>query len=139
LLANVDGSAVRELLSPDFAVAVKHDWAPDGHHLLIAPHGIGSDPNNPSNVATIRPDGKRAALPDAHTDPAVHVLAGTYSPDGRYIVFRMEEDRGDSAALMEMCSDGSHVRQIRGGFRASGFKPRPIDWGPPPKGDGHDF
>jgi len=33
---------------------------------------------------------------------------------------------------MEMRSDGSHVKQIRGGFTTSGFKPRFIDWGPAP-------
>jgi Tol biopolymer transport system component len=140
LLANVDGSAVRELLPEDFAIAVKHDWAPDGQHLLIAPHGLRPDPeHHPSNIATIRPDGSDLHYLTHNTDPAVHLLAGTYSPNGKYIVFRMEQDRGDSAALMEMRSDGSHVKQIRGGFSASGFKPRFIDWGPAPKGKEHGF
>jgi Tol biopolymer transport system component len=138
-LAGIDGGAVRELLSPDFAIAVKHDWAPDGQHLLIGPHGLGPDPNHPANIATIRPDGSDLHYLTHNTDPAVHVLPGTYSPNGKYIVFRLEEDRGNSAALMEMRSDGSHVKQIRGGFSASGFKPRFIDWGPAPKGKEHGF
>jgi Tol biopolymer transport system component len=136
-LANIDGGAVRELLSPDFAIAVKHDWAPDGQHLLIGPHGLGPDPNHPANIATIRPDGSDLHYLTHNTDPAVHVLPGTYSPNGKYIVFRLEEDRGDSAALMEMRSDGSHVKQIRGGFTTSGFKPRFIDWGPSARSENH--
>jgi Tol biopolymer transport system component len=132
LRANVDGSGLTELLPPDFAIAIKHDWAPDGRHLLIGPHGLAPDPNHPSNIATIRPDRSDLHYLTHNTDPAVHVLPGTYSPNGKYIVFRLDEDRGDSAALMEMRSDGSHVRQIRGGFSTSGFKPRFIDWGPPP-------
>lgn len=139
LSSNLDGSAVRELVSPDLAIAVKHDWAPDGQHLLIAPHGLGPDPDHPANIATIRPDGTALHYLTHNTDPAVHLLAGTYSPDGKYIVFRSEEDRGDSAALMEMRNDGSHPRQIRGGFSTSGFKPRQIDWGPAPKGKDHEF
>jgi hypothetical protein len=38
-----------------------------------------------------------------------------------------------------MRCDGTHVKVVRGGFSASGFKPRQIDWGPAPKGDGHDL
>jgi hypothetical protein len=38
-----------------------------------------------------------------------------------------------------MRCDGTHVKVVRGGFSASGCKPRQIDWGPAPKGDGHDL
>lgn len=62
-------------------------------------------------------------------DPAVSAFAGSYSPDGKYIVFRLQ-DHG-SFALMQMRSDGSHLKQILG---FSSFKPRLIDWGPRTQG-----
>jgi Tol biopolymer transport system component len=139
LLANVDGSDVRQLLPLDVAIAVKHDWAPDGQHLLIGPHGLTADPSHPSNLATIRPDGSDLHYLTHNTDPTVHILPGTYSPNGKYIVYRREDDRTGAAALMEMRSDGSHVQQIRGGFSATGFKPRFIDWGPAPNRNTHGF
>jgi Tol biopolymer transport system component len=138
-LVDLASGAAQPLLSPDFAISVKHDWAPDGQQLLIAPHGLAADPEHPSNLATIRPDGSDLRYLTRNTDPAVHLLPGTYSPDGRDILFRRDEDRTDGSTLLEMRCDGTHVKVVRGGFSASGFKPRQIDWGPAPKGDGHDL
>jgi Tol biopolymer transport system component len=138
-VADVAGGAAQQLLSPDWAISVKHDWSPDGRHLLIAPHGLNSDPDHPSNIATIRPDGSDLRYLTHNTDPGVHLLPGTYSPDGRYILFRRDEDRTDRSTLLEMRCDGTHVKVVRDGFSASGFKPRQIDWGPAPRGDRHDL
>jgi len=55
----------------------------------------------------------------------VNAFVGSYSPDGRWIVFRLE-DHG-SFGLYKMRSDGSGLRPILG---LSGLKPRFIDWGP---------
>jgi Tol biopolymer transport system component len=127
-LTNIDGRDPRQLLPPEFDIATKHDWAPDGRHLFVGGNANGLHPDDSANIATIRPDGSRLHYLTHYHDPTVHALPGTYSPDGKYIVFRLEDP--DSAALMVMRSDGSDVRQIRGGFTTSGFKPRFRDWGP---------
>src|SRR5207245_8863877 len=57
-------------------------------------------------------------------------LLGACSPDGRVIVFRLE-DHGLSG-LYKIRPDGSHMRVI---LPLSNFKPRFIDWGAKPSED----
>jgi len=54
---------------------------------LIGLHGVAPDPDHPSNLATIRPDGSDLDYLTDNTDPAVHLLPGSYSPNGKYIVY----------------------------------------------------
>jgi hypothetical protein len=63
----------------------------------------------------------------------VNAFAGSYWPDGKYIVYRLE-DHG-RYALMKMRSDGTHAKTILG---FSDFRPRAIDWGPRPSGAADD-
>jgi hypothetical protein len=56
----------------------------------------------------------------------VHGVVGSYSPDGRWIVYR--EQHPDRAPLMIMRPDGRHARTIP---NLPGVVTRFIDWGPP--------
>src|SRR5204863_7538418 len=53
---NIDGSDVRRLTSYRLEVGSKHDWAPDGRHIVLTAHTFHAFGKSP-NVATIRPDG----------------------------------------------------------------------------------
>ena len=53
-----------------------------------------------------------------------NAFAGSFSPDGKQIVFRLEQ--GDTYALAVVDRDGSHLRTIT---PLSKNKPRFIDWG----------
>jgi Tol biopolymer transport system component len=123
--SDLNGNDLSQLLPFTLDLAIKHDWAPDGKHLLVGTNANFFDPNDSANIATIRPDGTDLHYLIHSHDPAVNAFAGSYSPDGKYIVFRLE-DHG-SYALMKMRSDGSHLKQILG---FSSFRPRNIDWGP---------
>ena len=53
-VANIDGSGIVQV-SPSISVTYKHDWAPDGRHLVV------SDNSNPApdeavNIVTVRPE-----------------------------------------------------------------------------------
>ena len=59
-----------------------------------------------------------------HFSGQQRAYVGSHSPDGRWIVYRLE-DHGQFA-LMRMRPDGSDVRTI---LPLSTFRPRFIDWG----------
>src|SRR5438093_7726327 len=128
--SNLDGSNLLQLTPFSFGVAVKQDWAPDGRHLVFSKNGIGHPPGISANIATIRPDGTHLRLITHYDGGDVQALVGSYSPDGRWIVFRLE-DHGLSG-LYKIRPDGSHTRVI---LPLSNFKPRFIDWGAKPSED----
>jgi Tol biopolymer transport system component len=105
-------------------VAVKHDWAPNGRRILF---GDNADVFEKSaNIATIRPNGTGLRYLTHFRDPERRAYAGSYSPDGRWIVFRLENH--GRYALVRMRPDGSHRRLVLP--YSSEFRPRFIDWGP---------
>jgi Tol biopolymer transport system component len=124
-VVGIDGSGLRRLTSFALEVAIKQDWAPDGKHLVLSDHA--DDESLPSNVETIRPDGTGLrALTDLQ-DPAQRAFVGSYSPDGAWIVFRLQD--GEQAGLFRMRPDGSDRQTI---IPMGDLFPRYIAWGPPP-------
>ena len=113
------------LLPYSFDVAVKHDWSPDGRRIVFTKNADNFDES--ANIGTVRPDGSGLRWLTHYTDPNVRAYVGGYSPDGRWIVFRLE-DHGEFA-LMRMHADGSHHQVI---LPLSDFRPRFIDWGTHP-------
>jgi Tol biopolymer transport system component len=131
--ADIDGSNPQQLTPFEFGVAVKQDWAPDGRHLIFTKNGIGHQPGISANIATIRPDGTDLRLLTHFEGGDIQAIVGSYSPDGRWIVFRLE-DHG-SFALYRMRPDGNHMQAI---LPLSDFKPRGIAWGVRPSEDEDD-
>ena len=124
---DIDGSNLRRIVPYALEVAIKHDWAPDGDHIVI---GIWADyPDHLSpNVATIRPDGSDLQMLTDYTGGEVGAFAGSYSPDGRWIVFRVEDLSDGSFRLFKMRPDGSDRTLIA----RLPFAPRGNDWGSRP-------
>jgi Tol biopolymer transport system component len=129
--SDVDGSNMLQLTPFDFDVAIKQDWAPDGQHLVFTKDGYAHKPGVSSNIVTIRPDGTDLRLITHYRGGDVNAPVGSYSPDGRWIVFRLE-DHGQFG-LFKIRPDGSHLKVI---LPLSDFKPRFIDWGAKPSEDG---
>jgi len=121
--ANVDGSGLLQLMPPAFDTATKQDWAPDGARIVFSDNASKLD--QPANIATIRPDGTGLRYLTDFRSADLRAYAGGYSPDGNWIVFRLE-DHG-SFGLYRMRPDGGAIHPI---LRLSSFKPRTIDWGP---------
>ena len=121
----IDGSDLRKLTSYEREVAITHDWAPDGRQIVITTNADYPNHKSP-NVATIRPDGSHLRLLTHYTGGEQGAFAGSYSPNGRWIVFRIENAEKERFGLYRMHPDGTH-RQL---IKKLPFPPRQSDWGP---------
>jgi Tol biopolymer transport system component len=54
-VANIDGSGIVQV-SPSISVTYKHDWSPDGRHLVVSDNSDPA-PDEAVNIVTVRPDG----------------------------------------------------------------------------------
>ena len=124
---DIDGGNVRKLVPYRFEVAIKHDWAPDGQHIVITTNADYPDGRSP-NVATVAADGSGLRMLTTIDRADSGAFAGSYSPDGRWIVFRVENLRHDVFRLFKMRPDGSDRTLIA----RLPFAPRAIDWGSQP-------
>jgi Tol biopolymer transport system component len=125
LTSRIDGSQQLQLTPFSFDVGIKQDWAPDGRHLAFIHDADLPNPGDSANIATIRPDGTDLRFLTHYQGGELNAFVGSYSPDGRWIVFRLE-DHG-RFGLYKMHPDGSHLKAI---LDLSSFAPRFIDWGP---------
>ncbi len=122
-VANIDGSGVDQI-SPSISVTYKHDWAPDGQHLVVSDNSDPS-PTEAVNVVIVRPDGTDWNYL-THYPAGYRANVGGYSPDGQWIVFRREAP-GLVPTMFRIRPDGSDQHAI---FSSSTVIPRFIDWGP---------
>ena len=125
IAVDIDGTNERMILPYKDEVGIKHDWAPDGKHIVVTlwadfPHG------HSPNVATVRPDGSGLRMLTSIANPDAGAFAGSYSPDGRWIVFRHQNESLGVYELMKMHPDSSDRSLIA----AMPFGERGIDWGP---------
>jgi Tol biopolymer transport system component len=124
----LDGSHLPRIVPFRFDVGLKHDWAPDGHRIAITPWADYPDDRSP-HVATIRPDGSHRRLLSRAQGSGIGAFTGSYSPNGRWIVFRHENLNTERFGLYKIRPDGSDRTLIA----PMPFAPRGIDWGPQPQ------
>jgi Tol biopolymer transport system component len=120
---SIDGGDPWQITPSLYGITFKHDWAPDGSRLVMSDNADDSD--RPVNLLTIRPDGTGLTYLTDWQSPNQRALAGGYSPDGNWIVYRQEY--GDRSALMLIHPNGKGIRVV---LPLSDFKPRFVDWGP---------
>lgn len=108
-------------------VAVKQAWAPNGRRLTFSRDGDELKPGVSANVRTMRADGRGWRVVTTYRGGKVNAFVGSYSPDGRWIVYR--EDHAERAPLMVVRPDGSQAHAI---LEVKDLRPRFIDWGPAP-------
>jgi Tol biopolymer transport system component len=131
--SNIDGSNLFQLTPFSFDVAVKQDWAPDGKHLVFTIYGDVTIPGVSKNIVTIRPNGTQLHFVTNYEGGDVSAVVGSYSPDGRWITFRLV-DHG-LFGLYKMHPDGTGLKAI---LRLSDFRPGFIAWGARPSEDDQD-
>lgn len=115
----IDGTNVRGIVPYRFDVFTKHDWSPGGRRLVFT-----GTLDEQSNVYTVAADGShRHRLTNVGEGWAA--VAGSYSPDGRWIAFRYANGERGIYRLAKMRTDGSRRRTIT----TAPFSERFIDWG----------
>lgn len=119
----MDGTSPERIVPFRLDVAVKHDWAPDGELIVFTDNADRF--TKPANIVTVAPDGSDLTYLTHFRKPTHRAYVGGYSPNGRWIVFRIEN--GDRSGLFRMRPDGSHLKTI---IPMGAFRPRFIDWGP---------
>jgi Tol biopolymer transport system component len=122
-----DGGGLRQLTPYAFEVAIKHDWSPDGKLIVLTTNADFVRPGESANLVTIRPDGSGKTELTRLTGGKKNAFAGSFSPDGKQIVFRLET--GDTYSLAAIDRDGKNLRVIA---KQGKVKPRFIDWGTHP-------
>jgi Tol biopolymer transport system component len=126
--ADITGANVQQITSHELDAAGKSDWAPNGQRVTTSDNA--NIPEASANVVTIPAQGGEPFHVTAYSDPEVRAYVGGYSPNGKWIVFRLE-DHGQFALCL-VRPDGNGLRTI---MPLSDFKPRGIDWGPPASGE----
>ena len=121
-VANIDGSGVVQI-SPSISVTYKHDWSPDGQYLVVSDNSDPA-PDEAVNIVTVRPDGSDWTYL-THYPAGYRANVGGYSPDGQWIVFRLEGP-GLVPTMYRIRPDGTDLHAL---YASSTIVPRSIDWG----------
>jgi Tol biopolymer transport system component len=121
--ANIDGSGLRQLTFVN-EVGNKADWSPDSQRIMFISIS-GEDPNRQINTFTISRDGGPPQAVTNYPPGGPRALGNSYSPDGNWIVLRIEEGP-DLSALYKIHPDGNGLTQIT---PFSTFRPRNMAWG----------
>jgi DNA-directed RNA polymerase specialized sigma24 family protein len=121
--ADMSGDNVQQITSYALDAEGTSDWAPDGSRITTSDNA--NIPEHSANVVTVPADGGEPFYVTDYSDPDVRAYVGGYSPDGNWIVFRLE-DHGQHA-LRLVRANGTGLRTI---LPLSDFRPRGIDWGP---------
>jgi Tol biopolymer transport system component len=126
-VARADGSHQRDLLPPSWDIAIKHAWSPDNRHLVFT---RDADPDPVTGILSANLGvvslGGHVRMLTHFSGGTLSAFAGSYSPDGRWIVYRLQNNDTGESALHVMRPDGSHDHAI---FAQEGVRPRFIDWG----------
>jgi len=105
----IDGRGLKRLTPPSFEPGIKHDWSPDGKLILFSSPGDPA-PGQSGNLWTMHPDGSHRRALTHYTNGDANAFSGSFSPDGKWIVFRKEDAKGYH--LSRIRPDGSGFRVI---------------------------
>jgi TolB protein len=104
-----DGSKPRRLTSWRFDPGAQLAWKPDGSQILVS-NNAHLQPGESSNLYVLRPDGTGLRALTRFKDGTPNALPGSWSPDGRLIVFKTDESGSFQLYLMD--GDGGKRRRI---------------------------
>jgi Tol biopolymer transport system component len=106
-----DGSSLRRLTNVDSSrAAIRPKWSPDGRRIIFTVVRVNTAADN-ARIWIMRADGTHARQL-SHDQPGFRHYAGSFSANGRWIVFaRCQPDDG-VCAIWRMRADGTHMRAV---------------------------
>lgn len=119
-----DGRGIRQIRPYGTDQSIKSDWAPDSRHLATTENANFLRPDDSANIVTMRPDGTHLRQVTHFSNRTTNAFLGSYSPDGRWLVYRIESN--GLFGLDRVHPDGTGVQTI---LPLSTFRPSLIDWG----------
>ncbi len=125
-----NGRRIRQIRPYTTDQSIKSDWAPDAQHIGTTENANFLDPDDSANIVTMQPDGTHVRQVTHFNNRATNAFFGSYSPDGRWIVYRIESN--GLFGLDRVHPDGTDVQTI---LPLSTFRPSLIDWGSAVCGD----
>jgi Tol biopolymer transport system component len=128
-VTRTNGSGLRQLTPYSLDVGFHEDWSPDSRRIVFISVRDEGTSAAQINTATINADGSDLQWLTHYPAGGLRAYGNSYSPDGRWIVLRMESgDQSGSfqSALFKMKTDGSDLTQIT---PYSSFRPRGMCWG----------
>jgi len=120
----MSGTHLRRITSFTLNVGFRIGWAPDGDHIVFTEYQNGG----PGNAVLIRPDGSGLVIV-THYDGDVGAGGAVFSPDGRWILYRRQNNTAGKYAIWKMHPDGTDRTHLRG----LGVNFCCLEWGPRPK------
>ena len=129
VVSDVDGGNAHRLTPYSFDVGIKVAWSPDGRQLAFTKDAneIDGGPLE-ANVAVVNADGTGLHVLTDYHGGRFSAFLGSYSPDGRWILYRLQDNENEHYALWRMWPDGTHRKQI---VDLGGLLGRASDWGAP--------
>jgi Tol biopolymer transport system component len=119
-----DGSGLRQLTHYSMQVGFHEDFSPDSRRIMFITIPNEGTPQAQVNTWTIGVDGSDLEQLTNYPPGGLRALGNSYSPDGQWIVLRIED--GDQSAMFRMKTDGSDLTQMT---PYSDFRPRGMTWG----------
>jgi Tol biopolymer transport system component len=124
-----DGTRMRKIVPFSRDVGIKSDWSPNGHRIVFTEYLDSTYTQQPpgvtTRVATVRRNGSHLRELTHGTSTDHGTVAGSFSPDGTWIVYRFDNFITDRYSLYRMHPDGSNrTRIVRLALKARG-----LDWG----------
>lgn len=130
-IINSNGTGLHRLTPRSIRPGDRPDWSPDGSTILFRTHPTEEPSGYGANLYTIHPDGT-GLRQLTHFPSYDRVDMGSYSPDGKSIVFETSDGAvgGAKPDIFVMNADGTNMRPIT---RMTNFETE-ADWGPAPTG-----
>jgi Tol biopolymer transport system component len=111
---NADGTGMHPITPLGLRPGGRPDWSPDGTKILFRTHPTDDSSGANSDLYTVLPDGTRLHRVTHYADAGERVIEGSYSPDGRFIVFETSHGAVGSSSpdVFIMTAGGTSQTQV---------------------------